>query len=162
MKKTLVCLLVFVLMFTNLSSILAEPVSAPPASQISADLDFAEVEWTLSSDRETENRGAPTIVFLKASIRKSSSTSVTVSATTESDIISQQIGGRMVIQRWINNNWTTYKSYPFWSFNTTQATSTKTVTVPSGYYYRLIVYHIATAIGGTSAIQSTTSSTLVN
>lgn len=162
MKKTLVCLLVLVLMLTDLSSVLSEPVSAPPASQISANSDFAEVEWTLSSEKETGNRGVPRIVFLKSSIWKSSSSSVTVSAETESDITCLFIGGHVMIQRWINNSWSTYYSYSFWDYSTVSASTTRTVTVPSGYYYRLVVGHVASNADGTVGKQSTTTSILVN
>ena len=162
MKKTLICMLVFVLMFTNLSSVLAEPVSAPPASQISANPGFAEVEWTLASEEETGNRGVPTIVYLHSSIRKSSSTSVTISAETHSDIVCTFVGGQMLIQRWYNNSWTNYQSYSFWGYNKATASSTKTVTVASGYYYRLVVAHMASAADGTVGKQSITMSVLVN
>ena len=162
MKKTLICMLVFVLMFTNLSSVLANPISAPPANQISADLDFAEVEWTLSSEKETQTRGVPNIVFLKSSISKSSSTSVTISAKTETDIVCVFVGGQMTIQRWINNSWTNYQSYTFWSYNSARASSTRTVTVPSGYYYRLVVAHMASSADGSVGKQSTTTSIFVN
>lgn len=162
MKKTLICMLVFVLMFTNLSSILAEPVSAPPANQISANPDFAEVEWMLSSEREVGNRGAPTIVYLEATIGKSSSTSITISAETDTDIVCAFIGGHVTVQRWINNSWDTYYSYSFWDYNKAIGTTTRTVTVASGYYYRLVVAHVASNADGTVGKQSTTTSILVN
>lgn len=162
MKKTLICMLVFVLMFTNLSSVLADPISAPPVSQISANPGFAEVEWTLASEKETQTRGIPTIVFLHASIRKSSSNSITIFAETDADIVCAFVGGNMFVQRWINNSWSTYQAYSFWGYNKTWASSTKTITVPSGYYYRLVVSHMASAADGSVGKQSTTTSVFVN
>lgn len=162
MKKMLVCLLVLVLMLTNLSSVLAEPVSTPPASQISTDSDYAEVVWRLFDEKEMGSRGAPKIVFLKATISKNSSSSITISAETDADINCAFVGGHMIVQRWINNSWSTCQSYTFWAYGTAIGSSTRVVTVPSGYYYRLVVSHIASAADGTTAKQSTTTSILVN
>ena len=43
MKKMLAVLLTLTLMLTNLGAVLAETVSAPPASQISANPNYASV-----------------------------------------------------------------------------------------------------------------------
>lgn len=162
MKKIIVFLLALTLLLTNLNAVLAEEISAPPASQISPDLSYASVERTFSSSRESLSRGKPNIVYLHASIKKSSSTTITISATTESDIVSDSIGGRMAVQRWINNSWSTYATYSFWSYYASSATSKKTVSVPTNYYYRLVVTHIATNMDGMTAKQSTTSSVFIN
>jgi hypothetical protein len=162
MKKIVVILLTLILTMTNLGTVLADTISAPPASQISANPNYASVEKTFSVSNEAGTRGKPSITFTRAGISKSSSTSVTISATTESDITSLKIGGQMSVQRWINNAWSTYKTTSFWSYNTYRATSTKTITVPTGYYYRLYVTHIASNNDGTSSKTLITNSVLVN
>lgn len=162
MKKIIVFLLALTLLLTNLDAVLAEGISAPPASQISANLNYASVERTFQAESVNVTRGKPSIIFTRASIGKTSSTSVTVIATTESDITASKIGGQMSLQRWINNSWTPYKSVSFWEYYTDRATTTRTFTVPTGYYYRLVVSHIASSSDGTSSKLSTTGSVLVN
>jgi hypothetical protein len=162
MKKIVVILLTLILTMTNLGTVLADSISAPPASQISNNPNYASVERKYSVLSETGIRGKPTITLTRASIGKSSSTSITISAITESDITSLKIGGHMGVQRWINNSWSTYQTTAFWAYNTYRATSTKTITVPSGYYYRLVVTHVASNSDGTSSKTSTTTSVLVN
>lgn len=162
MKKIAVFLLALTLMMTNVGTLLADTVSAPPASQISADLNYASVEKTYGITDESGTRGKPSIVFTRAGISKSSSTSVVITATTESNIVSEKIGGQMTVQRWINNSWNTYKTTSFWSYNTSRATASKSVSVPSGYYYRLVVMHVATNVDGTSSKASITRSVLAN
>lgn len=162
MKKIVVFLLTLTLMMTNLGTVLADTVSAPPANQISANPNYASVEKTFSVTDEAATRGKPSITLVRAGISKSSSTSVTISATTESDITSSKIGGHMSVQRWINNSWSTYKTTYFWAYDTYRATSTKTITVPTGYYYRLYVTHVASNNSGTSSKTSITNSVFVN
>lgn len=162
MKKIVVFLLMIALMMTNLGAVLADTVSAPPANQISSNPNYSNIENTFSALNDTGSRGKPSIVFTRAGISKNSSSSVKIVATTESNVTSLKIGGRMIIQQWNNNAWNTYKTSSFWAYNTTQATSTKTITVASGYYYRLVVTHIASNHDGTSAKTSTTNSLLIN
>ena len=162
MKNIVVFLLALTLMLTNLTNVLAANIATPPASQISANPNFAIVEKTYAITDVSGTRGKPSIVYTRAGISKSSSTSVAITATTESNIVSEKIGGQMNVQRWINNSWSTYKTTSFWSYNTSRATTSKTVSVPTGYYYRLVVLHVATNVDGTSSKASTTSSVFVN
>jgi len=162
MKKIVVILLTLILTMTNLGTVLADTVSTPPVNQISANPNFAIVERTYAITDVSGTRGKPSIVFTRAGISKSSSTSVVITAKTESNIVSEKIGGQMSIQRWINNSWNTYRITSFWSYNTAQATTSKTITVPTGYYYRLVVTHVATNVDGSSAKTSTTNGVLVN
>lgn len=162
MKKTVAFLLALILMLTNLGAVLAETISAPPADQISATSGFASVEKKFFSTRETAAKGAPSIILVRASIKKSSSSSITVSAVTETMNAASQIGGYMNIQRWMNNKWTTYKTVRFWEYYASYASAKKTVTVPSGYYYRLNVKHVAVNGDGVVGKSVTTTSVFVN
>lgn len=162
MKKIVVILLALILTMTNLGTVLADTVSTPPVNQISANPNFAIVERTYAITDVSGTRGKPSIVYTRAGISKSSSTSVAITATTESNIVSEKIGAQMSVQRWINNSWSTYKTTSAWSYNTTRATASKTISVQTGYYYRLVVMHIATNVDGTSSKTSITSSVFVN
>ena len=162
MKKTVVILLTLILMMTNLGTVLADTVSAPPVSQISSTPGYASIEKRFSVLHDSETKGAPSIIFIKSSISKKSSTSVTVAATTETSSSVTRIGGYLNIQRWNNNTWSSYKTTSFWSYGTNRATTTKTINVASGYYYRLMTTHVAINGEGTKQIVSTTSSVFVN
>ena len=138
MKKMLAVLLTLTLMLTNLGAVLAETVSAPPASQISANPNYASVEKTFQA---AENTRSPSITFIRSSIGKKSSSSISASAVTETSTNASKLGGTIYIQQWKNNSWTNYTSRSFWAYDTDRASTIKTVSVESGYYYRLKVYH---------------------
>lgn len=159
MKKMLTFLLTLTLLLTNLGAVLAESVSAPPASQISANPNYASVEKTFSAAGETRDFA---ITFTRSSIGKKSSSSVSVSAVTETNTTAVRLGGTIYVQQWKNNAWTNYTSTSFWNYDTTRASTIKTISVQSGYYYRLKVYHNAVDHSGGTQVVSTTTSILVN
>lgn len=167
MKKTVVILLTLILMMTNLGTVLADTVSAPPANQISANPNYAEVELFFSKSTHnlsiaSEQGEAPVITYVKSSISKKSTTSVSISAITETSSSVTRLGGYINVQRWINNKWSTYTTISFWNYNAARATKSTTVSVPSGYYYRLRVNHVAINTYGTKQVTSITTSVLVN
>nr|MBQ4456358.1 hypothetical protein [Clostridia bacterium] len=159
MKKMLAVLLTLTLMLTNLGAVLAETISAPPASQISANPNYASVEKTFSAAGNMRNFA---IDFIRESISKKSSTSISISAVTETNTTAVRLGGAIYVQQWKNNAWSNYGSTSFWNYDTTRASTLKTLSVESGYYYRLKVYHRATDNTGTVQVVSTTSSILVD
>lgn len=159
MKKMLAVLLTLTLMLTNLGAVLAETVSAPPASQISANPNYASVEKFFLGAGDTRDF---TIEYVTSAIGKNSSSSVSVSAVTESNTTAVKIGGIFYVQQWKNNAWRNYTSTAFWTYSTTRASTLQTVSVESGYYYRIKVYHIATDNTATLQAISTTTSVLVN
>ena len=160
MKKVIAVLLTLVLILTNGITVLAEEVSAPPANQISADPNFSYAIYVASVNTEKEERlrsgeDGLIIVMAESSISKGSG-SVTIHARTDSNIISAQIGGTVRIQRWKDNKWNNYYSTNFFAFSTASHSTTKTVSVESGYYYKLYVTHIAITPSTTKSIGTST------
>lgn len=159
MKKMLTFLLTLTLLLTNLGAVLAETVSAPPANQISANPNFASVEKTF---HEAINSRDLSIDFIRSSIGKKSSSSISVSAVTETNTVAVRIGGTIYVQQWKNNGWSNYGSTGFWEYSTARASTVKTISVESGYYYRLKVYHTASDANDLTQVVSTTTSILVD
>lgn len=156
MKKYFsVALLLTLLMTLVCVSALADDV--PPASEISENPNCAETEWynpLRSSDFE--------ITYVFSGISKTSSTSIKASATTETNQKAANIGGTITVQRWKDNKWNKYYTIGFFGSDTTSYSVSKPVTVESGYYYRLSVYHTASILGDSDAASSTTKSLFVN
>lgn len=159
MKKMLTFLLTLTLLLTNLGAVLAETVSAPPASQISANPEYASVKKYFLGAGDTRDFA---ITFISSSIGKKSSSSVAITAVTESNTTAIRIGGTIYVQQWKNNAWRNYTSTSFWSYDTTRASTGKIVSVESGYYYRIKVYHTASDNTELTQAVSTTTSVLVD
>ena len=142
MKKVLALVLSLVLMLGGSAAALAETAQAiPPLSQISSNPNSASFTWR--SDVSTQDVEKKEICFTEIGISKVSSTSVSISQTTQTNAKAVAIQGWMYVERWYNNRWEEYKTYDFYKGNTTLCETGCTVTVESGYYYRLAVTHIA-------------------
>lgn len=159
MKKMLTFLLTLTLLLTNLGAVLAETVSAPPASQISANPEYASVKKFFLGAGDTRDFA---ITFTISSIGKKSSSSVVVTAVTETNTTAIRVGGAIYVQQWKNNAWRNYTSASFREYDTTRASANRTFSVESGYYYRVKVYHSASDDTGTVQAISTTTSILVD
>lgn len=155
MKKYFsIALLLTLLMTLVCVSALADDV--PPASEISEDPNCAETEWynpTRSDDFK--------ITVVSSSISKTSSTSIKASASTETNQTAGKIGGTIVVQQWKNNKWNKYYTINF-SGSGTSCSKSSSVTVDSGYYYRLHVYHSASTASSSAGVYSTTKSIYVD
>ena len=162
MKKVLTLVLSLVLMLGGSAAALAETAqSIPPLSQISSNPNSATFTWR--SDVSTQDVEKKEISFVQTGISKASSTSVSIFQTTETNAKAAVIQGFMFVQRWNHNKWEKYATCEFNKGNTTLCESAYTVTVESGYYYRLAVTHIAIfADGGNSSRNTYTSSVYVN
>lgn len=162
MKKVLALVLSLVLMLGGSAAALAETAqSIPPLSQISSNPNSATFTWR--SDVSTQDVEKKEICYTQTSISKLSSTSVSIFQTTETNAKAAVIQGFMFVQRWNNNKWEEYASRDFFKGNTTLCETSYTVSVESGYYYRLAVSHIALfADGGNSSCNTYTSSVYVN
>lgn len=159
MKKMLTFLLTLTLLLTNLGAVLAESISAPPANQISANPNYASVEKYFPEAGDTRDFA---IDYVRAALSKNSSSSISITAVTETNTIAVRLGGTIYVQQWKNNGWQNFGSTSFWDYDTTRAYTHKSVSVESGYYYRLKVYHTATDNTGTVQVVSTTTSLLVD
>lgn len=166
MKKVIAVLLTLVLILTNGITVLAEEVSAPPANQISADPNYAHAIYTAPVFAEKEDtlrsgEDGLIITFAESSLSKSG-TSLNVYARTDSNIISAEIGGTVRIQRWQNNKWTNYYTFSFFADDTATYSTSRTVSVESGHYYRVYVSHVAITPATTRTIGTSTQSVYIN
>ena len=142
MKKVLALVLSLVLMLGGSAAALAETAqSIPPLSQISSNPNSATFTWR--SDVSTQDVEKKEMCYTEISITKKSSTSVSIYQITETNAKAAAIQGFMFVQRWNNNKWEKYATREFNKGNTTLCESAYTVTVESGYYYRLAVSHFA-------------------
>lgn len=165
MKKVFAILLTLVLILTNGITVLAEEVSTPPANQISADPNYAHAIYIApaSADNEDTLRSGEDglkIVMAESGISKGSG-SVSVYARTDSNIISAEIGGTVRIQRWQNNKWNNYYTFSFFADDTSSHSTSRTVSVEFGYYYRIYVSHVAITPYTTRTIGTSTQSVYV-
>lgn len=159
MKKMLAFLLTLTLLLTNLGAVLAETVSAPPASQISVNPNYTSVEKYFPAVNNAKDFA---IDYVRSGISKKSSSSISATAVTETNTTASKIGGTIYVQQWKNNAWTNYTSRSFWAYDTARASTLKTISVETGYYYRLKVYHTAIGNPGLVQVVSTTTSILVD
>jgi hypothetical protein len=170
MKKMASLLMVLCfLLVGGTANAFADEIPTPPLSQISSNPNYASVSWRNPAFINGNPDGIMgtgqdglQIVFASASISKASSSSVSIYATTESNIISNEIGGIIYIERWNNNGWENYDTYSFRDYFIDVCSGSATIGVESGYYYRLSVTHIAGTGFSTKSAYSTTASVLVN
>ena len=168
-QKTILLALVVALLCCGVLPVQAAEISAPPADQISSDLNYASVSKSFPVEIEMGDAGTLStgedgmqMVYVKASISKASSSSVVVSITTAANIKCMEIGGSVGIERWINNKWELYKSFSRWEYGVSTMTATEEFPVETGYYYRISVTHMATSEYSVKFGYSTTKSVLVN
>ena len=170
MKKMASLLMVLCfLLVGGTANAFADEIPTPPLSQISPNPNYASVSWRNPAFINGNPDGIMgtgqdglQITYASAGISKSSSSSIYISVTTESNIESTEIGGIIRIQRWINNSWENYEVHSFWDYITDECSVSTTVGVDSGYYYRLSVTHIAGTGYSTKTAYSTTGGILVN
>ncbi len=162
MKKTTAFILALVLLLTASLPAFADTMSAPPADQISDDPNHAEFIWRapiLTRDVITEKK----IIYTHTGISKLSSTSVSITALTDTTEEANVIFMNMVVQQWKNNKWNNYATSNFSKENTASYRATTTKSVEPNYYYRLAVTHYASFIDGTvSSYNTYTKSIYVN
>lgn len=168
MKKIFAFLLTLTLIFTNGIAVLAEEVEVPPADQISPNPNYASYTWiapiNISGAVGTNLVGQDglSITMVQCAITKSGSSAIIATATTETNIIAEDIGGTVCVQRWKNNKWTNYYSFLFGEWDTDSAYISQTVSVESGYYYRVHVFHMANTLYSTVSASSNSSSIFIN
>ena len=167
MKKKLSCIIVVILVISKCSFAICENPSAPPISQISKDPEFSiDTKYFLSNNSiinpaETGEDGLQ-LTSISSSIKKQNSSTVTVSASTTANQVCVDIGGSVTVQRWINNAWTYYSGFSFWEHGVSSASTSRSISVASGYYYRVTVAHLAGTVHSTKSGHTTTKSIFVN
>lgn len=136
MKKTFSLLMAILVMVCLSSAALA--VEIPPTDQISDDLLRDSGFWTNRFKKEEFD-----ISYTSYGIEKTSSTSVFVSATTETNQTASRVAVLITVQQWTNNKWNNYKSTSNRTYSSTKCSHSDTITVDPGYYYRIKVTHDA-------------------
>ena len=163
MKKIISLLLVIALLLCNGISVLSEEISTPPADQISSDLNFASDSKTFLTNGTHSRDDDFAIVYIYSGIAKASSSSVAVFATTTANQSCSTIGGISIVQRWYSNEWQTYDSFSFEDYVVSTVTDIRTISVESGYYYRVTTIHLAISADATyESAFTTTKSIYVN
>lgn len=162
MKKRyfLVALLLALAFLACFSVALADDgIEVPPTELISDNPNFSIVDWHLNVmplDEELK------LIRMTAAISKVDSTHVYVRGVTQANKICYHISGYMTVQQWKNNKWNTYTTASYVTYGGDEATGTGTLSVASGYYYRLVVGHFANHTEDSVSASTTTQSILVN
>ena len=132
-------------------------VEAPPVDQIASNLTGDNGEWfnLLRSSGFAIN-------YTSYSFQKASSTSVFAAGRTETNQTADSVRVLITVQQWKNNNWNNYTSTSNRTYNSTVCSHSKTITVTSGYYYRIHITHSATLNGTVISTNSYSKSVMVN
>ena len=160
-QKTILLAMVVALLCCGVLPVQAAEISAPPADQISSDLNYASVSKSFPIEIEMGD-AQPQMVYIRASISKASSSSVTVTVETVANLKCIDIGASVEIQRWINNAWEPYTYLSLWAHGVSRMEETRTVSVETGYYYRINTTHMCISEKSSKYGSSTTKSVLVN
>lgn len=168
-QKTILLAMVVALLCCGVLPVQAAEISAPPADQISSDLNYASVSKSFPieiemGDAQPQLSGGDgmQMVYIRASISKASSSSVTVTVETVANLKCIDIGASVEIQRWINNAWEPYTYLSLWAHGVSRMEETRTVSVETGYYYRINTTHMCISEKSSKYGSSTTKSVLVN
>ena len=168
-QKTILLAMVVALLCCGALPVQAAEISAPPADQISSDLNYASVSKSFPieiemGDAQPQISGGDgmQMIYVHAAISKASSSSVTVTITTTANMECMDIGATVGIQRWINNAWEPYTYLSLWAHGVSTMTETRTVSVETGYYYRVNASHLCASEKSSKFGSTTTKSVLVN
>ena len=140
MKRFISVCLALALLFACYS--VAFATGAPPVDQIASNLISDSGEW-FSPLRSS----GFAIDYTSYSFQKSSSTSVFAAGRTETNQTADAVRVLIIVQRWTNNRWNNYISTSNRTYDSTVCSHSKTISVASGYYYRIYVTHSATLDG---------------
>lgn len=117
------------------------------------DTTYEEGDVTTEDSSEGEMEWSTWGVYLKSgtsSITKLASGKITAGGKTVGQKVVDKIYVGVRVQRKVNGSWT---SYSFWSASATDSayvSTSKTLTVPSGYYYRVYCDHTANSDASSS------------
>lgn len=167
MKKVLSFIIIAIIVISNGSYAISEDLTTPPIYQISDDPEFAiDIKYFPSNNNmlnpaQTGEDGLQ-LTSISSSIRREGSSTVLVSVSTIANQVCVDIGGSVTVQRWINNTWTYYCGFSFWEHGVSSASTSRSISVASGYYYRVTVAHMAGTVHSTKSGHTTTKSIFVN
>lgn len=143
MKKRyfLVALLLALAFLACCSLALADDgIEVPPTELISDNPNFSIVDWHLNVMPLADELK---LTRMTAAISKVDSTNIFVRGVTQANKVCGIVSGFMTIQQWKNNTWNRYTTASYTAYETDEATGSGTLSVASGYYYRLVIHHSA-------------------
>ena len=155
MKKLISVCLALTLLFVCSNAAFA--TEAPPFSQIASNLTSDSGEWfnPLRSSGFAIN-------YTSYSFQKLSSTSIFAAGRTETNQTADAVRVLIIVQQWANNRWNNYTATSNRSYDSTVCSHSQTISVASGYYYRIYVTHSATLDGTVVSKESFSKSVMVN
>lgn len=149
MKKKIIAIIgIFVLSFGIIPMIPMETVQAKETINVDGSVLLDEVEES-TGQMLLETRGQ----YLQTGssrIVKSGTGKITVGATTIAQKQVSTIKASVMVERLVNGNWVSYTSWTASKNNTYSISTSKTLTVPRGYYYRVLSIHNANSDRSTS------------
>lgn len=147
MKKILsfVISMILVLGLLNLRSF---PVKAEE-SPLMIDGSYLTTDDSSEVTVESLTRGA-SLKSGSSSIVESGTGKITAGGTTVGQKVVSSIGITVRVERLVNGSWQIYTSWSASRNNAASVTSSKTISVPQGYYYRTHCFHSANSDSSTS------------
>lgn len=85
-----------------------------------------------------------------SSISKAGTGKVTAAGTTIAQRIVSSVSVNVRVERLVNGSWQVYTSWSATRYNAASVSSSKTISVPTGYYYRTHCQHAANSDGSGS------------
>lgn len=149
MKKKLAAIMTVMVMTVGVfTAIPSETVRAAEETMVDGSILLNDAEESVG-EMEPEARGQ----YLQtgsSSIGKVGTGKIKVSATTIAQKQVSTIKAAVMVERLVNGNWVSYTSWSESKTNAYSLTTSKTLTVPRGYYYRVRSIHNANSDRGTS------------
>lgn len=150
MKRVKKCITLFLAIILILGTICYKSIPAK-AQGIKEEVDGS---YLLESDysevqKDFLVRGA----YLKSgssTIRKAGTGKIGAGGTTIAQSIVSSVGVNVRVERLVNGSWEVYTTWSTTRYNAASATTSKTLSVPTGYYYRTHCFHVANSDASSS------------
>lgn len=139
-----------VICFTFLGVLLGNPISVK-AADMGDCIDGSYLTYEESSEGMVGQitRG----VYLgsgSSTISKVGTGKIAAGGTTIAQSIVSSVAVNVRVERYVNGSWQIYTSWSTTRYNAASASSSKTLTVPKGYYYRTHCFHAANSDASSS------------
>ena len=152
-KRYFLAALLLTLTFLTCCAVALADNDVPPPEQISDDLNFSLVDWYLDVMPMADDLK---ITRATTGIYRLDSTHIGLRGVTQTNKICAHIKGYMVVQQWKNNQWNKYTSASYSVFGKAEGSGEFSISVESGYYYRLVMDHYALDYEGNNAFKGLT------
>lgn len=149
MKKKIIAVMgVLLLTFGSIPVVPVQNVQAKEVTSVDGSLLLENMEESIGQT-SMEARGQ----YLQTGssrIVKSGTGKITVGGTTIAQKQVAKIQVAVIVERLVNGNWVSYTSWSVSKNNAYSISTSKTLSVPRGYYYRVVSIHDANSDRGTS------------